>query len=129
MGNVRSNSETAVGDEIERLANKWTEAIQRKDMGALESLLGEGYMLQAPGIGRMPRAEWLATVEVYDIHSFSFNDVDVLTYGDFAVMRSWYTQQATVRGQDRSAVFLVTDVWGRQDSRWQVVTRHTSILR
>jgi ketosteroid isomerase-like protein len=123
-----TGSGAGVRGEIERLANEWTQAIQRKDRDALESLLGEGYMLQAPGIGRMPRAEWLATVAVYDIHSFSFDDVDVLTYGDFAVMRSRYTQQATVRGQDRSAVFLVTDVWVRRDGRWQVVSRHTSIL-
>ncbi len=123
-----TGSEAVVRDEIERLANEWTESIRRKDMGALESLLGEGYMLQAPGIGRMPRAEWLATIAVYDIHSFRFDDVDVLTYGDCAVMRSRYTQQATVRGQDRSAAFLITDVWIRRDGRWQVVSRHTSIL-
>ena len=105
-----TGSEAGVEGEIKRLANEWTQAIQHKEMEALESLLGEGYMLQAPGIGRMPRSEWLATVAVCAGHSFRFDDVDVLTYGDFAVMRSRYTQQATVRGQDGSTVFLVTDV-------------------
>ena len=83
-----TGSEPGVGDEIKRLANEWTQAIQRKEMEALDSLLGEGYMLQAPGIGRISRAEWLATVAVYDSHSFSFDDADVLIYGDFAVMCS-----------------------------------------
>jgi ketosteroid isomerase-like protein len=116
-----------VEDEIQRRANEWMEAVRRKDLETLESLLAPEYALQAPGIGRMPRDQWLTAVSVYDIRSFEFEDVQVHLYGDTAVMRSRYTQKATYNGGDRSAEFHVTDVWVRRDGQWQVVTRHTSV--
>jgi len=123
MGTKRQTAE----DEILRLANEWMDAVRHKNVETLESLVAREYMLQAPGIGRMPRDQWLAAISVYDIQSFEFSDVQVHIYGDTAVMRSRYTQKATYQGGDRSGEFLVTDVWVRRDGRWQVVTRHTSV--
>ena len=114
-------------DEFLRLANEWMGAVRRKDVERLETLVAREYMLQAPGIGRMPPDQWMAAVSVYDIQSFEFDAVQVHIYGDTAVMRSRYTQKATYQGRDRSGQFLVTDVWIRRDGRWQVVTRHTSV--
>ena len=123
IGTERQDTE----EEILRLANEWMEAVRQKDIETLESMLAREYMLQAPGIGRMPRDQWLGAIGVYDIRSFEFDDVQVHIYGGTAVMRSRYTQEATYQGGDRSAEFLVTDVWNRRDGRWQVVTRHTSV--
>ena len=116
-----------VEDEILRLANEWMDAVRQKDLETLESLVAPEYMLQAPGIGRMPREQWLAAVSVYDIQSFEFDDVQVHLYGDTAVMRSRYAQKATYQGRDRSGEFLVTDVWVGREGRWQVVSRHSSV--
>ena len=102
---------TMEGESL-RLANEWMDAVRRKDLETLESLLAPEYALQAPGIGRMTREQWLAAVSVYDIRSFEFDDVQVHLYGDTAVMRSRYTQKATYQGGDRSAAFLVTAVSG-----------------
>ncbi len=123
IGTERQGTE----EEILRRANEWMEAVRQKDIEALESMLAREYMLQAPGIGRMPRDQWLGAIDVYDIRSFEFDDVQVHIYESTAVMRSRYTQEATYQGGDRSAEFLVTDVWNRRDGRWQVVTRHTSV--
>lgn len=116
-----------VEEEIPRLAIEWMDAVRQKDVETLESLVAPEYMLQAPGIGRMTREQWLAAISVYDIESFEFADVQILAYGDMAVMRSRYTQKATYRGQDRSDELLITDVWIRRDGLWQVVTRHSSV--
>jgi hypothetical protein len=93
------------------------EAVRQKDIEALEPMLAREYMLQAPGIGRMPRDQWLDAIGVYDIRSFEFDDVQVHIYGGTTVMRSRYTQEVTYQGGDRSAEFLVTDVWNRRDGR------------
>ena len=49
-------------------------------------------------------------------------------YGDVAVVLMLITQNATV-GQpprDRSAQFLITDIWVRQKDGWRVTERHSS---
>ncbi len=82
----------------------------------------------APGFGEVPRSRWLEVLADYIIDSYDFSDVKIHAYGDTAVMRSRYTQKATVGGQDRSGSMLVTDVWVKRDGRWQIVARHTSWL-
>jgi ketosteroid isomerase-like protein len=118
----------AIESEIRAAAAQWSEAIARRDVAACEHILGTEYALMAPGIGEMPRAQWLAGLPDYVVHSYEFRDVRVHVYGESAVMRSRYTQTATVAGKDRSGEMLVTDVWVRRDGRWQVVARHTSFI-
>jgi hypothetical protein len=47
-------------------------------------------------------------------------------YGDVALMRSRWTQTATLDGKPWKGVFLLTDVWARRDHRWQTVARHAT---
>ncbi|MBA3393287.1 MAG: nuclear transport factor 2 family protein [Deltaproteobacteria bacterium] len=114
--------------EIRAAATAWAEAIQRRDVEAASRILGDEYALMAPGLGEMPRAKWLEGLPMYVVHSYEHTDVRVHVYGETAVMRSRYKQQATVFGKDRSGEMLVTDVWVKRDGRWQVVARHTSML-
>lgn len=115
-------------EEILKLANTWIQAVQRQDMETLERLIAPEYVLQAQGLGRVIREEWMRAAQqsAYEIHSFTYDDVRVHVYGDAAVMQSRYRQQATFQGQDRSGEMLITDVWVRRDGDWQVVARHSS---
>lgn len=114
--------------EIRAASAAWADAIQRRDVKACDAILGAEYALMAPGIGVMPRAKWLASLPEYTVHSYRFDDIEIQVHGETAVMRSRYTQSATVFGVDRSGEMLVTDVWVKRDGRWQVVARHTSFL-
>ncbi len=115
--------------EVRAASAAWAEAIKRRDVAAAERILAAEYALMASGIGEMPRAKWLASLDDYVVDSYEFNDVRVHVYGETAVMRSRYRQTATLFGEDRSGEMLVTDVWVKRDGRWQVVARHTSFLR
>ena len=53
-------------------------------------------------------------------------DIDV--FGDTAVVHSRYSQVASLNYTSLSNAFRLTDVWNRQDGRWRVVARHSSIL-
>ena len=115
--------------EIMQLAHTWIEAVQRTDLETLERLIAPEYVLQAQGLGRVSREEWMRAAQqsAYEIHSFTYEDVRIhIYYGDTAVMQSRYSQQATFQGQDRSGEMLITDVWVRRDEDWQVVARHSS---
>jgi ketosteroid isomerase-like protein len=114
--------------DVRAAAAAWADAIMRRDREAADRILGAEYSLMAPGIGEMPRAAWLDSLHAYVVHSYEFTDVNVHVYGETAVQRSRYKQQATVFGKDRSGEMLVTDVWVKRDGRWQVVARHTSFI-
>lgn len=107
---------------------EWMEAGKRKDMAALERIVGADYVYTASGHGRQSRERWMEIVAVYDLERFSFLDVDVRLYGDVAVVLSRYEQQATVSGARRSGEFLITDVWVRREGEWQVVARSSILL-
>ena len=82
-----------------------------------------------PGNEVRSRQEYLdVTRDHYVIDSFEFDEIDVHVYGDAAFVRSCYRQQGRMGDEDRSQVFLMTDVWFRRVGRWQAVTRHISPL-
>ena len=114
---------TTTAQELIDREREWMEAGQRKDMAALERIVGADFVYTASGQGRWPRERWLETVAVYDLEGFAFLDVDVRLYGDAAVVLSRYEQEATVAGARRSGEFLITDVWVRGEGGWQVVAR------
>jgi len=116
-----------VRDEILSQANAWMDAVRRRDMQALERVLGDEYVLISGRIGRMERAAWLANAGgSYVVHEFSYDDVRVLDYGHVAIMDAHYTQRATFDGRDMSLTYFITDTWVKRDGGWQVVLRHTS---
>jgi ketosteroid isomerase-like protein len=114
--------------ELAALGQGWMEAVQRKDVAALEQILASEYAYTASGQGRKSRAQWLETLPIYDIHRFEFTEVDVRDYGDVAVLISRYRQDASVGGVPRSGEFLLTDVWVRRDGRWQVAARSSILM-
>lgn len=113
--------------ESERL---WAAAIQRQDLAAMTSFLSEKYYLgigvQGEPLKIIPRAAWLDTLKFYVTASFKIDDSHVSIYGDTAIVLMLCSQKATVRGQDRSAQFLITDVWIKEAKGWRVAERHSS---
>ncbi len=118
--------EQSIEQELIALEHEWAEAVTHNDMAKLEHIVGQEYTLTAngfPGRTRFTRQEWMATVPVYEVHSYDFRNVVVHAYDDAAVVLADLDMQATVRGSDRSGSFALTDVWVKRDGRWQVVAR------
>ncbi len=121
---------TEVEREIIELEKQWAAAIKRQDAAAMSQFLAESYFLAIAAAGRplqvVPREEWLATLKDYVTESSTIDDIRVGVYGDTAVVLMLYTQKATVRGRDRSAQFVLTDIWVKQKDGWRVAERHSS---
>lgn len=117
-------------EQIVALEKQWAAAIQRQDASAMSQFLSESYFLNigvaGVGIRVVPRAVWLEALKVYETKAFTFDDVQVHVYGDTAVALMLVTQEATVKGQDRSGQFVITDVWVREPGGWRVAERHSS---
>jgi ketosteroid isomerase-like protein len=117
--------------EFAELERRWAEAVRDRDIRFLERLLAPEFTLTT---GRMPnpvrgRDEYLEITEMrYVVTEFEFDRIEVLEYGDAAVVRSRYRQRGSMDGADRNQPFLITDVFALVDGRWLAVTRHVSPL-
>jgi ketosteroid isomerase-like protein len=126
-----TEGETGRAGELRRLEDRFMTAVTERDIDFLERHLGEEFTLITgrPGHETRDRAEWLeVTATSYEIRSFRFDELDVLDYGDVAVVRSRYSQEATMGGADRSQSYLMTDVWHRREGVFRLVLRHVSPL-
>lgn len=123
-------SPSQVEQEISALEKEWATAIQRQDIAAMDHFLSPRYALsiavQGGQLKVIPRAAWLDTLKAYETKNFTIDDLKVHVYGDTAIVLMLFTQQALVRGQDRSGQFLITDVWVKDTSGWHVAERHSS---
>ena len=118
--------------QIIELEKRWNNAIQSQDLAQMNQFLAESYFLAVAVQGRplqvTARERWLENLKYYKIHSHSIDDMKVHVYGDTAVVLMLFTQKATVgrTPTDRSAQFLITDIWVKQKDGWRVAERHSS---
>ena len=122
----------AVEQEIIELEKQWNSGIRRQDLAQMEQFLADGYFLAIGIKGRpldiVPRKDWLDNLKSYKIESSSIDDIKVNVYGKTAVVLMLFTQKAMVGRppKDRSAQFVITDIWVKQKKGWRVAERHSS---
>lgn len=115
---------------ISNLERQWAAAFQRKDVAALQRMMADGYSLviavQSLPLQVVPRNAWLEALADYDIREASVDHIHVRMYGDVAVAVMLWRQTATLHGEDRTAVFMLTDIWVNVDGEWRLAERHSS---
>ena len=117
--------------DVAALSVRFMEAVRDRDLDWLERHLASEFTLTTGRAGApvRGRAEWLAvTAGRYVVEEFAFDELEVLDYGDVAVVRSRYRQRGSMDGEDRTQTFLMTDVWAEREGQPQLVTRHVSPL-
>ena len=111
--------------EIQRLERAWMTAWVEGDRPTCERILADDFVLTSARGLLMTKSDWLAAaMSSYVCTSFAWEELLVRRFGDAAVAHGRSRQQASVAGQDWSGLFLVTDVWGKRNNQWQVVSRH-----
>jgi ketosteroid isomerase-like protein len=117
--------------ELARLEEAWMQAVEDRDMEALERLVAPEFRFMAVHLAPEPmtREQWMeAARDGYRIVSFAFERMDIEVSGDMAVIHARYSQVASYQHVSLSNVFRLTDVWTRADGTWRVIARHSSIL-
>lgn len=119
-----------VKKEIIALEHAFAKAIQSRDTILTKAFQDESYYLaftvDSMPVQIVPRQSWLNVLEDYVTHSFSIDDIHVNVYDNVAVAMLMFTQNATVRGKDRSGQFVLTDIWINKGGRWLIAERHSS---
>jgi ketosteroid isomerase-like protein len=117
--------------QLAQLQRDWMQAVEDRDMERLEEIVSPGFRFTAIHLNPEPmtRDQWMdAARQGYTIVSFAYESMDIDLFGDTAVVHSRYSQVASLNYTSLSNAFRLTDVWNRQDGRWRVVARHSSIL-
>jgi len=73
----------------------------------------------------MPRARWLEVLQDYVVHSYSVEEQRIDRSGDVAAVLSKVYMRATVLGEDRSGLFVISDFWRHGKDGWSVWRRHS----
>jgi len=115
---------------ISNLERQWAAAFQRKDMAALQGMMADGYALiiavEGLPLQVVPRDAWLEALATYEITEASVDHIHVRLYDCVAVVVMLWRQKATLNGEDRTAVFMLTDIWVEADGKWRLAERHSS---
>src|SRR5262245_53814537 len=119
----RYRSQVLEHDDVAGREQAWLAAILAKDLVLLDSFLAEEFVYTASNHGRRNRQEWLDSIPEYQFNRLELLDTTVDSYGDVAVVHARIRQDATLAGQVRVGVFLITDVWVRREGSWRVVSR------
>ena len=126
-----SDTVSQAEQEIKKLAHEWLEAARRRDRATLDRILADDFLIS----GWLPEGrlagksyyveDCLKPVQIED-GFYRYDRWEVRRYGETAVVNCILEIRAIVEGAAWGGEVLVTDVWVREGSQWQVVTRHTS---
>jgi SnoaL-like domain len=110
--------------------SEFQRVIEARDVAAAEDVLHRDYALclVLPSSVVFPRAAWLATLPDYVVHEWSIQEQQVEADGDVGAVLQRGFQRATVRGEERNGVFVVSDIWRQEDGVWRVWRRHSTPL-
>jgi ketosteroid isomerase-like protein len=119
-----------IPDDLAAAMGRFDAAVQQRDRGAAEQVLDEDFalVLVHPAPALMPRVRWLQVLEDYVVHSYSVEQQRIDQSDDVAAVLSKVRMRATVLGEDRSGLFVISDVWRLKADRWCLWRRHSSPL-
>ncbi len=114
----------------DRLAD-FQRCIERRDTTAAEAILDDDYalVLVYPVPAVMHRPRWLALLPDYVVHEYEVEEANIDVDGDSAAVVQRARMRATVLGEDRSGLFVITDVWRRLDGEWRLWRRHSTAIQ
>ncbi len=114
---------------ITQMAN-FERCVLERDRGLAETVLDADYALVCvqPSSAIMPRATWLDVLPQYVVHSWDVREQSIDVNGECAAALQRVDMTATVLGEDRNGLFVISDVWLRRDGDWRIWRRHSTPL-
>jgi ketosteroid isomerase-like protein len=115
--------------QIEALEREWRDALCRKDMDKLRSLVHEDFVLigtRSTGPFTMGRDEWLDAIQRRDVESIEVEVRDATVLEQVMIGTVGARWRLKYLGRIIEDCVLLTDVWVLDDGRWQAIRRHST---
>lgn len=116
-------------EQIRKLERDWRDALCRKDMEQLHALVHKDFVLigtRSTGPFMMSRDEWLDAIQRREVHSIDLEVHSATTLKDVMIGTVYARWQLKYLGRTIEDCVVLTDVWIKEDGRWQVVRRHST---
>jgi ketosteroid isomerase-like protein len=116
--------------ELEGRAAAWHACVELRDVAGAADFMDDDFhlVLVEPIRYVQPRAGWLQTLPAYVVHEWEVLERVVDVDGEVGALLQRVRMRATVRGQDRSGVFILSDIWRLRDGAWRIWRRHSTPL-
>lgn len=116
--------------ELLEQAARWDRAVLDRAEPEARRVLASGFALEMvePVRSVMSRDVWLEMLPDYVVHEWSVEEQIVDLDGDLASVFRRVRMHATVMGEDRSGVYVLTDLWRRDGGEWLVWRRQSTSL-
>ena len=115
--------------DVATLEREWRDALLAKDEAALRRLIHPRYKLvgiRSTGSVAVDLEQWIAALRRMDIASLDVRVVECVALDEVIVATVDAQWKVRYLGQLIEERVLLTDVWVRVGSRWQVLRRHSS---
>lgn len=121
--------EASAGELLARAA-LWDGAILERDEALARQLLDPGFAFEIvqPVRSVMTYDVWLEVLADNVVHEWEVEEQVVDLDGDYAALLQRVRMRATVMGEDRSGIFVLSDLWRRVGGEWVVWRRHSTPL-
>jgi ketosteroid isomerase-like protein len=130
---VNAQQPNSAADETRLIAleNAWNQAQVHHDAKALESLVGASFVYTDTDGTVMNKAQFLTDAKdmSFQASSVTNDNVKVDLYSNAAVVSGRYHIKGTYKGKPFNHYGRFTDMWIYQNSEWQCVASHTTLLQ
>jgi ketosteroid isomerase-like protein len=123
------NNPDRASSKVREFENKWNTAYKHGDIGAMDSLLADDFVITVEDGRTFSKPGYIAHngdstvhVEVSDM-----SDLKVRMHGNTAVATGAYHEKGTDKGKAYEYRDRFTDVWINNNGKWQVIASHYSI--
>ena len=114
---------------IEALEREWRDALCRKDMEKLRSLVHPDFVLigtRSSGPFTMSREEWLDAIQRRDVETIEFDVKDATEFDNVMIGTVHARWRLKYLGRAIEDCVLLTDVWVKEGDRWLAIRRHST---
>ena len=116
-------------DLIDGLERDWRDALCRKDMERLESLVHKDFVLigtRSTGPFMMNREQWLDAIQRRDVDAIELEVQDATVLDNLMIGTIQARWRLKYLGRVIEDCVVLTDVWVKDDGRWQAIRRHST---
>jgi ketosteroid isomerase-like protein len=118
--------------ELRERLREWDEASSRRDTEALNRILADDFLFTNASGAVITKTQYLmATIKAPDMTlatSVGSEDVKVRVYGETAVVTSRGAQRGQPLNRDPAVRYRYTDVWVKQQGRWNAVASQATLI-
>jgi ketosteroid isomerase-like protein len=116
-------------DVIAGLEREWRDALCKKDMERLQSLVHKDFVLigtRSTGPFMMSRDEWLDAIQRREVDQIDVDVQDATAANDVLIGTVHARWRLKYLGRIIEDCVVLTDVWVKDDGRWQAIRRHST---